>query len=156
VPKRKARLVARVVVRRGSELLVARHRRDTGEEYWCLPGGALKEGETFADAALRETAEEAGLGVELDGVVWVNDQLADLSGSSRLELFFAARATGTVPRPPANDKHLTKVAWRPLDLLAGEDFRPADFLAALRRGPLPALPRRSGAAGAGPTAHPDG
>jgi ADP-ribose pyrophosphatase YjhB (NUDIX family) len=139
VAKRKAKLAARVVVQRGGDLLVARHRRETGEEFWCLPGGALKEGETFADAAHRETAEEAGLAIELDGVVWVNDVPVDLSGVSRVELFFAARATGTVPRPPASDRNLRQITWRHPDHIAGEDFRPVDFLAALRHGPLPVL-----------------
>ena len=36
---------------------------------WWLAGGALEAGETFQDGALREVREEAGIDVELKGVL---------------------------------------------------------------------------------------
>jgi 8-oxo-dGTP pyrophosphatase MutT (NUDIX family) len=37
-----------------------------GSEYWATPGGAVDEGESFAEAALRELAEETG--IRRDGI----------------------------------------------------------------------------------------
>ena len=38
---------------------------------WALPGGGMDLGESIADAAVREVAEETGLSVEITGVVGI-------------------------------------------------------------------------------------
>jgi ADP-ribose pyrophosphatase YjhB (NUDIX family) len=43
---------------------MVRHRHH-GEEWWCLPGGAVEKGETPAEATLRELKEESCV----DGVI---------------------------------------------------------------------------------------
>lgn len=52
------------VVVRGDRLLLVRrsHRPDAGR--WGFPGGKIEPGETVAAAALRELAEETGVGAE--------------------------------------------------------------------------------------------
>ncbi|MET9428447.1 NUDIX domain-containing protein [Streptomyces sp. NPDC003036] len=53
--------VGAVLLRPDGAVLIG-HRVKRGESAsWCLPGGHVEAGETFEQAALRETAEESGI-----------------------------------------------------------------------------------------------
>jgi 8-oxo-dGTP pyrophosphatase MutT (NUDIX family) len=56
----------------------ARLRRHAGQ--WALPGGHLDPGESAAEAALRELAEEVGLASEADAVLGALDDYPTRSG----------------------------------------------------------------------------
>jgi 8-oxo-dGTP diphosphatase len=45
----------------GRQVLMVRHRRPDGTEYWQLPGGGVDAGEPLEAAVLRELREETGL-----------------------------------------------------------------------------------------------
>ncbi|GAA0427655.1 8-oxo-dGTP diphosphatase [Actinoplanes campanulatus] len=56
------RRAAAVIVRDGRVLMVhERSRRSGGGEWWTLPGGGLRPGETAEEAVRREVFEETGL-----------------------------------------------------------------------------------------------
>ncbi|MFD7310652.1 NUDIX hydrolase [Promicromonospora sp. NPDC059942] len=58
----KPAIAAAIIVRDGRLLLVQR-RLSEGSLSWQFPAGAVEPGETFEQAEVRETAEEAGLTV---------------------------------------------------------------------------------------------
>jgi 8-oxo-dGTP diphosphatase len=122
----------RVAIERGGLLLCARHEKRDERAFWCLPGGRAEPGESPAEAARRELAEEAGVEVVLDGVIWV------VAGPDRkdrdvVELVFRGRIESGEPvlGAHAGDPGLVALDWFAVRALPA-DFLPAGFAAALR------------------------
>lgn len=65
------------------------HRRDM--DLWDLPGGGMEVGETPVEAAIRETKEETGLDVEIDGLLAVG---VGIPPENVLGFLFLARLSG--------------------------------------------------------------
>ena len=63
VTEEKPAIAAAIIVQDGKLLMVQR-RVSEGSLSWQFPAGAVESGETFEQAAVRETAEEAGLTVQ--------------------------------------------------------------------------------------------
>ncbi|MCR5035499.1 MAG: NUDIX hydrolase [Clostridia bacterium] len=59
---------------------------------WMAPGGGIEEGESSAQAAVREVWEETGLEVEITGLVWHVEEVSERG--QRFVNFFRARVTG--------------------------------------------------------------
>jgi len=84
----------------GGRLLLVR-RCDSGA--WELPGGRVDVGESAVEAALRETAEEAGVAVDVTGLVGLFTDPRHVvrapGGEVRQQfvVLFRARAVGGVP-----------------------------------------------------------
>jgi phosphatase NudJ len=115
---------ALVVVRRGNQFLVV-HELEHGQR-WFLPAGRAELGETLADATRRETLEETGIEVELEGVLRV--QHTPSGAGARVRVIFLARPVDdTAPRSTPND-HSLEAAWVTLEELErlplrGEEVR---------------------------------
>lgn len=67
-------------------------------EIWCLPGGSVDEGESLAQAAVREAREETGLEVKLERLVGIYSRPRWRDESTHVVLF-AARPAGGSLRP---------------------------------------------------------
>jgi ADP-ribose pyrophosphatase YjhB (NUDIX family) len=76
------------VIHKGQVLLTKRE----DFEVWCLPGGGVEEGESLAEAALRETKEETGLDVELTRLVGAYSRLGGFPDIHAI--LYAARPIG--------------------------------------------------------------
>src|SRR5689334_20841906 len=78
-------------------LLLVR-RCDTGD--WELPGGHVDPGESATDAAVRETAEESGITVEITGLVGIYTDPGHVIADPRAGAG-APAVRGVLPCPPA-------------------------------------------------------
>ena len=59
---------AGIVIKDGKLLLM--HRFNKGREYWVFPGGGVEEGETPAQAAVREIYEETTIDVTINKLLY--------------------------------------------------------------------------------------
>ncbi len=113
-----------VLVKRGQRFLLV-HERKHGQG-WYLPAGGVEPGETFAEAALRETREEAGIDIELEGVLKIQHtpiQITSGAGGARIRVFFLARPRDDAPPKSVPDEHSLEARWFTVDELAGAPLR---------------------------------
>jgi ADP-ribose pyrophosphatase YjhB (NUDIX family) len=88
------------VVIEGDRILLLNQDTGTGRS-WSLPGGKVEEGETLADALVREMREETGLDVAPGRLLYVCDHLVG-DGTHVVHLTFEAeRLGGTVGKVAA-------------------------------------------------------
>ena len=80
---------AGVVCLRGGEVLLIKRGKAPRLGEWSIPGGRQEMGETIAQAALRELAEETGVAAELLGLIDVVDHFSERGQMVLID--FAAR-----------------------------------------------------------------
>ena len=98
---------ALVVARKGDRFLLVQESK-YGEP-WYLPGGRVEAGESFADAAVRETLEEAGVPVRVTGVIRIEHSPTP-AGSRMRVIFLAEPADDTPPKSEPDDESL-RAEW---------------------------------------------
>jgi ADP-ribose pyrophosphatase YjhB (NUDIX family) len=115
------KLDARMALFRGSDVLLVRERQDG---LWALPGGYVDVGDSPAEAAERETFEEAGLEVRAACLAGIFDY--------RLQ-----------PAAPPAFFHIHKLVFVGRELAAAADPRPGPDVLDARFFPFDALPELS-------------
>jgi ADP-ribose pyrophosphatase YjhB (NUDIX family) len=132
-----------VAVLHSGRLLLVR-RCDSG--VWELPGGRVDVGESAQDAAVRETAEEAGVQVAITGLAGLftdpRHVIRSPDGEVRQQfaLLFRGRAIGGLPH--GDQSETSAAAWVRVEDLPGLPMEPAErawLLPALAPGGPPHL-----------------
>ncbi|MDP3504385.1 MAG: NUDIX domain-containing protein [Myxococcales bacterium] len=113
-----------VAVRKGDRLLVV-HEAKHGQKWW-LPAGAVDEGETLEEAAVRETLEEAGVHVTLDGVVRIERSV--VTDGARLRVIFTGTVADDAEPKRVADRHSLEARWCTLKELEALDLRGSEPL----------------------------
>lgn len=96
-----------VIVRKGHRYLLV-HERKHGQ-HWYLPAGRVELGETYAAAAHRETQEEAGIPIVLEGVLRVEHTPGP--DYSRLRILYLARPADDTPPKSKPDSETLGAKW---------------------------------------------
>jgi len=100
----------------GDQVLLCRRNIEPRFGYWTLPAGFMELNETAAEGALRETIEEAGATVEMQGLYTV----INVVRVGQVHLFYRARLLNTdfAPGPETIEAQLFSESDIPWDDLA--------------------------------------
>jgi phosphatase NudJ len=96
-----------VVVRKGDHFLVVQERKH--DQLWYLPAGRVEPGEGLEQAAVRETLEETGVPIVLEGILKIG-HTPRLSGT-RVRVIFLARPADDTPPKSVADSESLRAAW---------------------------------------------
>lgn len=105
-------LAVNVAVMHEGKILLTR-REDF--ETWILPSGGVEDGESLAQAAIRETKEETGVDIELTRLVGVYSRLSNMSPGYMV--LFAAKPIGGEIKCQAGET--IEVKWFPFEEIPG-------------------------------------
>ena len=96
-----------VIVRKNDKFLIVQEAKHNNE--WYFPAGRVEAGETFEIAARRETLEEAGIQVSLDGIVRIEHTPA--LKFSRMRVVFLAHPADDSPLKSEPDSESLRAEW---------------------------------------------
>lgn len=120
-------IIARAVIRRDGQLLLARQRT---KSWSFLPGGHVEPGERVEAALVRELAEELGTEGKVAGFVGAVEHGYIDDGVTHHEINLVFEVSIDTPEPVSQEDHL-EFHWLPLGQLADTDVRPGALKNAL-------------------------
>jgi ADP-ribose pyrophosphatase YjhB (NUDIX family) len=136
---RPVRPSSKAVVAEEDRALLIHLRHPRAGDFYELPGGGVRPGETLLDAVHRETIEETGYSVAVHELLWVRDYIAanheheylHPPGHHGVEFMFRCTLTdAAIAEPHEADDYQVGVEWVT-----------ADQLGEIRLGPRALVPR---------------
>lgn len=105
----------------GDQVLLCRRNIEPRYGFWTLPAGFLELGESTAEGAIRETVEEAGANIELQGLF----TLLNVVRVGQIHFYYRARMLDTTlaPGPETIEAQLFREDEVPWDELAFRTVR---------------------------------
>lgn len=105
----------------GDQVLLCRRNIEPRKGFWTLPAGFMELGETTEEGAARETDEEAGAHIEMQGLYCVINVVT----AGQVHFFYRARLLDTTfaPGPETIEARLFSQAEIPWDELAFRTVR---------------------------------
>jgi ADP-ribose pyrophosphatase YjhB (NUDIX family) len=114
-----------LVIRDASVLMVLRER--AGVVRWELPSGLLEAGESFEQAAARETFEETGIQVAVGDLLCTVVMVVPQEAYRGINAYFYATAqSGEPPRVVTPTEPIKRAAFLELADLTSEEIHPVD------------------------------
>ncbi|NNF87209.1 MAG: NUDIX domain-containing protein [Acidimicrobiia bacterium] len=138
---RPVRPSARAVLVEENRVLLNHLRHESVGDFFELPGGGIRPGETLRQAVARETREETGYSVEVHELLWARDYIAanhefahiSPPGLHAVDLLFRCTLAGpAVAEPHEIDNHQIGVEWIEVARLAEVRLHPLAIVPALQ------------------------
>ncbi len=118
----KTRIRIAVLLRKGDQVLLVRHKKPQAT-YWLVPGGGLEYCESIEQCARRELMEETGLEIQLGDLVYVSESIPPDRHRHVLNLYYEGAITGGELRL-GDEEVLAGAEFFPIDRLEEIDLRP--------------------------------
>lgn len=104
-------------------VLVVRQHHE-GRDIWMVPGGGIEDGETSAEAGVREILEETGLEIKIGNLIWHVEEVSQKRGQRFVDFFLGELIGGTMelgkdPEFDANSQVLREVRFMSREELNG-------------------------------------
>lgn len=118
-----------VVVRRAQQFLLVQEHQYA--QTWFFPAGQVEPGEELFAAAERETREEAGIAIVIEGIARIHHTPAQ-TDTAELRVTLVAHPADDSPPKSQPDVHSLQARWFPLEEICRLPLRSPRVLGACR------------------------